>query len=360
MFFSAGKPLVALDIGGHTVKVAQLKKARKGYELLNFGMIPLPPDSVVDGEVENPAALAEAIRRLIKSEKIKSKEAVIGISGQSVIIKKISVPLMTEEELNEMIREEAEQYIPFDIDEVNLDFAIVRAEGEIPAEKGAQNEEKQMDVIIVAVRKEVIQAYLDVFKEVGMKVKVVDLAVFALNNVFEMNYGMESDGAVALVNIGGSMTNVSILENGITAYTRDINVGGSTISEEIQKNLSIGFSEAEKMKLGIIPRDQSKGDIIAQVKDAVEFICGELRKTFDMYEKTADHKVSKIYLSGGSCLMEGIELLVNQFLGIETEVVSSFRNVSCNPKKFDQDYVESMAPVAAIPIGLALRMAKDK
>lgn len=360
MFFSAGKPLVAIDIGGHTVKLAQLKKARKGYELLNFGMIPLPPDTVVDGEVENPQALAEAIRRLVKSEKIKSKEAVIGISGQSVIIKKISVPLMSEEELVEMIREEAEQYIPFDIEEVNLDFAIVKAEGEIPVEKGAHNEEKQMDVIIVAVRKDVIQSYLDVFKEVGIKIKVVDLAVFALCNIFELSHGLDTDAAVALVNIGGSMTNVNVLENGITAFTRDISIGGATISEEIQKNLSIGFSEAEKMKLGLIPREQDKADIIAQVKDAVEFICKELRKTFDMYEKTADYKIGKIYLAGGSCLMEGIDLLVNQYTGMETEIINSFGNISCNPKVFDQEYIESLAPVAAIPIGLALRMAKDK
>ncbi len=360
MLFASSQPLVALDIGSHSVKLAQLKKGRKGYELTNFGMIQLPEDTVMDGELENPQALADALRNLLKSEKIKNKNAVIGISGQSVIIKKISVPLMSEEELNEMIREEAEQYIPFDIDEVHLDFAIVKAEGDIPVEKGAANEEKQMDVIIVAVRKEVIQAYLDVFKEVGMKVKVVDLSAFALENAFELNYEIDTDAAVALVNLGGGMTNINILENGITAFTRDIGIGGATISEEIQKNMSIGFNEAEKMKLGMIPREINRDDLIAQVKDAVEFICGELRKTFDMYEKTSDYKVSKIYLSGGSCLMEGLDLLIHNNLGLETEVMNSFRNISCNVKGFDEQYIEAMGPVAAIPVGLALRMTNDK
>ena len=360
MFFSSSLPLVALDIGAHNVKLAQLKKGRKGVELVNFGMIQLPEDTVMDGELENPQALADALRNLLKSEKIKNKNAVIGISGQSVIIKKISVPLMSEEELIEMIREEAEQYIPFDIDEVHLDFAIVKAEGDVPVEKGATNEERQMDVIIVAVRKEVIQKYMDVFKEIGMKVKVVDLSAFALENAFELNYEVDRDAAIALVNIGGSMTNINIMEAGVTAFSRDITIGGSTISEEIQKNMSIGFKEAEKIKLGIIPREMNRADIIAQVKDAVEFICKEIRKTFDMYEKTSDLKVSKVYLSGGSCLMDGIDLLIHQNLNLEVEVVNSFRNVYCNNKHFDEQYIEAMGPVAAIPVGLALRMTNDK
>ena len=360
MFFSSSQPLVALDIGAHNVKLAQLKKGRKGFELMNFGMIQLPEDTVLDGELENPQALTDALRNLLKSEKIKNKNAVIGISGQSVIIKKISVPLMSEEDLIEMIREEAEQYIPFDIDEVHLDFAIVKAEGEIPAEKGATNEERQMDVIIVAVRKDVIKKYLDVFKELGIKVRIVDLSAFALENAFELNYEVDTDAAIALVNIGGSMTNINIMEAGITAFTRDIGIGGATISEEIQKNMSIGFKEAEKIKLGMVPREMNIADIAAQVKDSVEFICGELRKTFDMYEKTSDYKVSKIYLSGGSCLMEGLDFMIHQNLKMEVEVINSFRNVSCNKKKFDELYIDAMGPVAAIPIGLALRTIKDK
>jgi type IV pilus assembly protein PilM len=325
-------------------------------------MISLPPDTIMDGEIENAQALTDALRNLLKSEKIKNKEAVVGISGQSVIIKKISVPLMSEEELAEMIREEAEQYIPFDINEVNLDFQIVRAEGDIPVAKGATpvSEEKQMDVIIVAVRKEVVQSFLNVFKEVGMKVKVVDLAVFALQNIFEFNYEVETDASIALVNIGASMTNVNILEGGVTAFTRDIPIGGATISEEIQKSLSIGFSDAEKMKLGIILKEHSKNEVIPRLREGVQRICEEIRKTFDMFEKTSDFKVSKIYLCGGSCQMEGMDRLVHDFMGIDTEILNSFGKVSVSEKNFDREYLDAMGPVAAIPMGLALRMADDK
>lgn len=360
MLFGARKTLVAIDIGSYSIKLAQIKKSGKGYELLNYGMIMLPPDTLLDGEIDNPDAVVEALRSLLKSEKIKNKNIVLGLSGQSVIIKKISVPLMSEDDLAEMIREEAEQYIPFDIDEVNLDFQIVKTEGELPEEKVEGEEERQMDVLIVAARKDTIQVLLDVAKEVGLKVKVVDLSVFALENSFEINNEPEIDASVALVNIGASMTNVNILENGVTAYTKDLAVGGNTISELIQKNLSIGFSDAEKLKLGILFEGFTKADVIPHVRAGIENICTELANTFKSFGKLSEHKVSKIYLSGGTCLIDGIDKLIKDHLDMDVEATSAFRNIHYNPKQFDPEYIESMAIVAAIPVGLALRMINDK
>lgn len=368
MFFSSSKPLVALDIGGHSIKLAQMKKTNKGYELLNLAMISLPPDTIVDGEIENPEAVTEAINNLMKSEKIKNKNVVLGITGQSIVIRKISVPLMSPDQLAEMIREEAEQYIPYDIDEVNLDFEIIKAEGEIPEEKTETpeeppeegEEEKQMDVIIVAVRKDTIQVFLDVAKEAGLKPRVMDLASFALGNIFEMNEEIELDTTIALVNIGASMTNVNIIENGQTAFTRDMSVGGNNISEDIQTNLSVGFADAERLKLGALKEGFSNKDIIPHVRSGIEFICDELAKTFEQYEQTSEFKVSKIFLSGGSSLFEGLDTIVQEYLGIDTEVANVLRNVSYNKKHFDPEYVETMGTVAAVTIGLALRMADDK
>ncbi len=365
MLFSSQKPLVALDIGSHTIKLAQLKKTKKGYELLNFGMIQLPEDTMIDGEVENPEALTEAIKSLVKSEKVKSKNIVVGISGQSVIIKKISVPLMSFDELAEMIREEADNYIPYDIDEVNLDFEIIKAEGEIPEIKGESpaesgEEEKQMDVIIVAVRKDTIQAFLDVAKEAGLKIKVMDLSAFALGNTFELNHEVELDTALALVNIGASSTNINIIENGVTAFTRDMPVGGNTVTEEVQKKLSVGFSDAEKLKLGNITEDFKKEDVALHVKAGIENICEELAKTIEMFEKTSDFKVTKIYLSGGGALFEGLDMIFKDYLGIEMEFSNSVANIKFNRKHFDPDYVETIGIIGAIPIGLAMRMAEDK
>ncbi|MBI3793995.1 MAG: type IV pilus assembly protein PilM [Nitrospinae bacterium] len=359
MFFSSQKPLLAVDIGTHSLKVAQIKKNRAGYELLSFGCVNLPPDSVVDGEIENPKALADALSNLIKSEKIKCKDAVIGVSGQSVVIKKISVPMMPEEELEEMIREEAEQYIPFDIDEVNLDFQIVG--GDAMAEPSSSGpDERQMDVIIVAVQKTIIQSFLDIFKSVGLKVRVVDLSVFALENIFELSHGPALDSAIALVNIGATMTNINILERGTTAFARDLPMGASVISEEIQKGLSIGFGEAEKMKLGEIPDGRTKEEVIKNVLGGVEEICIEFRKTFDMFEKNSDIKISKIYLSGGGAMMDGMDRLVGDQLGISTEMINPFDKITFSDKRFDPQYLEAMAPSAVVSLGLALRTTEDK
>ncbi|MBI3580902.1 MAG: type IV pilus assembly protein PilM [Nitrospinae bacterium] len=363
MFFSSQKPLVAIDIGGYSVKVAQLRKTRKGYELLGFGMTHLPPDTVVDGEVENPQALTEALRNLLKAEKIKNKDAVVGICGQSVVIKKISVPVMSEDDLAEMIREEAEQYIPFDIEDVHMDFQIVKADGGVPAAgaaPAAAAEEKQMDVMIVAVQKDVIKSFMDVFKEVGVNVRVVDLSVFALENIFGLADRADYESAVALVNIGASMTNINVLERGTTAFARDIQMGSSVISEEIQKSLSVGFAEAEKIKLGHLPEGHSRQEIIPLIMAGVEELCLEIRKTFDLYEKTAELKVSKIYVSGGGAMLEGIDRMIRDQLKIDTELFNAFSGVVFDQKRFDPRYLEAMAPVAAIPLGLALRTASDK
>lgn len=362
MFLSSRSTLVALDIGSYSVKLARLEKTGRGYELLNFGMIPLPPDTLIDGEIENPEAITAVLRNIVKAEKLKNKNIVVGISGQSVIIKKISVPLMSEDELAEMIREEASQYIPFDIEEVHLDFQIVKADGEIPTKKGevAQDDERQMDVLIVAARKETIQVILDVAKDVGLRVRVVDLAVFALENAFELNYEVDMESSVALVNIGASSTNVNVLESGVTAFTRDLMVGGNTLSEEIQKKLSIGFADAEKLKLGILFEGFTKADVIPHVKTGLTKICDELKRTFDIFDKTAGSKISKVYMSGGACLMEGVETLIQEHIGIDTEVLNVFRNIRFNSKHFDDDYLESMSALAAIPIGLAMRTVGDK
>lgn len=365
MFFAKGKPLVALDIGSYSIKLAHIKQSGKGYELLNYGMIMLPPDTLVDGEIDNPDAVVEALRNLIKSEKIRNKNIVLGLSGQSVIIKKISVPIMSEDDLAEMIREEAEQYIPFDIEEVNLDFQIVKSEGDIPEESVEavaedEEDELQMDVLIVAARKDTIQVLIDVAKEVGLKVKVVDLSVFALENAFEINDELDMDSTIALVNIGASMTNVNILENGVTAYSKDLAVGGHTITELIQKNLSIGFSDAEKLKLGNLFESFTKADIIPHVKTGIKSICEELESTFKSFAKLSNSKVSKIYLNGGTCQLEGIDTLIHEYLGTDVEIMNAFRNIHYNQKHFDPEYIESMGTVAAIPVGLALRMVQDK
>ncbi|MBI5814588.1 MAG: type IV pilus assembly protein PilM [Nitrospinae bacterium] len=358
------KPFLGIDIGSSSVKLALLKSSKRGHELLNFGMAPLPLDAIVDGEVENPGAITDVIKNLIKAEKVPSsiKGCVFSVSGQSVIIKKITVPLMSEDDLAESIQQEAEQYIPFDIDEVNVDFQIVKCEGPIPkkGEKPAENEDRQMDVLLVAVKKEIIAQQSEILQNAGLKPSVVDLDVFAIENAFEMSYGLDVDDTAALVNIGAAVTNVNIIENGITAYTRDILAGGNKITEFVQKKMSVGFKDADKYKLGVLDEGMRRENVIPHVKAGLAELCEELRKTFEMYQRTSEGRVRRVHLSGGSAMIEGVETIVGQEIGLACDVVNPFRNIKFNPKVFDPEYIEKIAPMAVVAVGLAMRRLDDK
>ena len=363
MFDFGSKALLGIDVGSTSIKAALLKPVKGGYSLLNFGMTSLPPDTIVDGEVENPTAISEGIKNLMKSEKLSSyKHCAFSVSGQDVIIKKITVPLMSEEDLAESIQQEAEQYIPFDIDEVNVDFQIVSAEGDIPrkGEKVVGDEDRQMDVLLVAAKKNLVDEQKEIIQQAGLKAVVVDLDIFALENGYEVSGGLAMDDTFALVNIGASSTNVNIVENGVTAYTRDMSVGGNNITEMIQKNLNVGFRDAESIKLGHLTESVTEADLIPHIQRGVAEICSELTSTIEMYQKTSNERVKRIHLSGGTAMMEGIERMVTEETGLEADVINPFPNIKVSPKIFDQEYIDTIAPMAVIAIGLATRKLDDK
>jgi type IV pilus assembly protein PilM len=360
MLFSKKKPLVAVDIGGYSIKVVNLKKIQNGYELLNLGMTRLPPDSVVDGEIENPEAVIIALESLLKTEGISNRNVVMSVSGQSVVIKKISVPQMGEDELAEMIREEAEQYLPFDIDEVNLDFQIIKKITLSDGADGTDEAEADMDVLIVAARKDMVKVYQDVAAKTGLKMRVLDLDAFAIENAYEFTHEPELETAVALVNIGASMTNINILEEGVTAFTRDLHGGGNNISEEIQKNLQVSFSDAEKYKLGILDDRFTKDEITPHILNGLELLCREIGNLFDIFHKTSEYKISRIYLSGGTCRMENIDSLVEKYTGITSECMTPFSGISYNEENIDPEYIAEMNTVMTLPVGLAIRMLGEK
>ncbi|MBI4666141.1 MAG: type IV pilus assembly protein PilM [Nitrospinae bacterium] len=364
LFALTNRPCLGVDIGSYSIKLALVKKTKRGYELANFGMIPLPPDAIVEREVENPGAVSDTLKNLMAAEKVPSsiKNCAFSVSGQSVIIKKITVPLMSEDDLAESIQQEAEQYIPFDIDEVNVDFQIVKHEGPIPkkGQKLPENEDRQMDVLLVAVKKDVLGEQAEILKNAGLKPSVADLDVFALENGYEAAYGLDADDTVALVNIGASITNVNIIENGITAYTRDIPMGGNKISETIQKNMNVPFKEAEKYKLGVFEGGLRREQVIPHLKAGLAAICDELKKTFDMYHRTSESRVRRVRVCGGTAMIEGVETIMGQELGLSCELINPFRNIKVNTKVFDPEYIEKIAPMAVVAVGLAIRRLGDK
>lgn len=350
--------MIGIDIGSHSIKLAQLRKKKNSYELMNFGVMPINPEFIVDGVVENVEGVADALKRLLLCEKIKTKYAVTSVSGESVIIKKISVPVMAEEKLAESIKAEAEQYIPYDIEEVNVDSFILRADS---AEEGPQGEgERQMDVILAAIKKDVIESRLQVLKSAGLYPVVVDLDVFAIENCFELNGEFDPRTVTALVNIGASSTNINIVEGGVTAFTRDISIGSDAFNRAIQKELNVGPEVAEQLKLGIEVEGITQNQVAPIVINALADITKEIFKSFEFFSTARNREVDNIVLSGGAAIMPGLDRQVSEKLEKKTEILNPFLNIKVNYKNFDSDYLETIGPMAAVSIGLASRRFNDK
>jgi len=343
--------VVGVDIGTHSIKVVELKLSGTSIHLQSFGLAPVPPQAIVDGAILDKGAIVDSLQGLLHEHKIKRKQAAMGLSGHSVIVKKISLPEMTEAELEESIHWEAEQYIPFAIDDVNLDFQII---------EGGSSEEGKMDVLLVAAKKDKIDDYTDLLIQAGLQPAVVDLDSFALQNSWEINYEAVPGRNVALVNIGAGFTNISVLRNGMTSFTRDISIGGNFYTDAIQKEFGLSAEQSERIKIG--EEGGPDPEAVRRVMDGVsENIAVEIQRSFDFFRATSSEQgIHQILLSGGSSRVRHLDTFLGQRLKVEVEVNNPFQNIRINPKKFDEESLRELAPVAAVAVGLALRKAGDR
>jgi type IV pilus assembly protein PilM len=262
-----------------------------------------------------------------------------------VIIKRVSLPDMSEEELSESIKFEAEQYIPFDIDDVNLDFQIL----------GPKEEPGQMDVMLVAVKKDIINEYLSVVKEAGFNCQIVDVNSFALENIYEVNYEIEPGKNIALINIGASTINMNILKGGISVFTRDSAVGSNLHTEVLQREFNLTFDVAERLKRNEPVENISTQDSLSVMDLASEEIIGEVNRSLEYFHE----EINEVILSGGCALIKDFPKILAEKIGVETKIMQPFKNIKI-PKKFDMSYIEEMSPMAVIAAGLALRRPGDR
>lgn len=346
--------LIGLDIGSSSVKVCQLKESRRSYQLQCFGIIPLPPEAIVDGSIMNQTAVVDAVRELIASQKIKQKDVAVSVSGHSVILRKINLPVMTREELDESIQWEAEQYIPFDINDVNIDVSILND----------HNDQGQMDVLLVAAKKDMINDYINVVREAGLMAQVVDVDSFAVQNAFEINYNLPVGETVALINVGASVVNINVVHSGISAFTRDIAQGGNQYTDEIQKQLNVSYDEAEALKIGGGGNDQDSvvpQEVERVMQQVSETIANDVQRSLDFYAATsADASISRIYLSGGCAKVPALARAIEAKTGVPVETVDPFRNIDIAARGLDPNFLRAQAPVAAVSVGLALRSADER
>jgi type IV pilus assembly protein PilM len=352
VLFNRSKPVVGLDIGSSAVKAIELKPAGRGFRVAAIGVEPLPPDSIVDGAIIDAGAVTDAVRRVLQSPKFKAKDVVASLSGSAVIVKKISLPVMSEQDLEESIYWEAEQYIPFDIQDVNLDYQVLTPLAE---------RQGTMDVLLVAAKKDKIADYTGVVSQSGRTPVVVDIDAFALQNAFEANYGNEPGKVVALVNVGASAVNINIVSGGQSVFTRDVSIGGNAFTEAVQKELGLPFEGAEDAKKGLAVDGVRFDDVRPVLRAVTDNVLLEVEKTFDFYKATsASDRIDRVVLSGGASLVDGFDQAVRERLDTEVERFDPFRQVTLDSAKLQVGPAEDFAPVCAVAVGLALRKGGDR
>ncbi|MDI7258743.1 MAG: type IV pilus assembly protein PilM [Thermodesulfobacteriota bacterium] len=352
MILGKKKGLVGLDIGSSSIKLVELAEGKHAYKLQNLGIAPLPPEAIVDGALMDSVTIIDTIQELISSTKSKTKDVVTSVSGHSVIVKRITLPFMSESELEESIQWEAERYIPFDINDVNIDFQILGSSIENP---------EVMDVVLVAAKKDIINDYVSVIIESGLNPVMIDVDSFALENMLSVNYEIDKEETVAVANVGASVTNINILKKNVTAFTRDIFKGGNQITEEIQRQLHIDYEEAEKIKVGSKIDAASQPVIQDVLRTASESLAAEIGNSIDFFQSTTTYeKIGKLYLSGGGSKIKDFDIILQQQIGLPVEIVNPFKKIEFSEKNFDLEYLREIGPMTAVGVGLATRKVGDR
>lgn len=347
VLFRKAKNLVGLDIGSSAVKLVELKEGKEGtFQLVKAGMEVLSPEAIVDGAIMDSSLVVETISRLLASTGVKNPNVAVSVSGHSVIVKKIMLPTMPEEELSESIRWEAEQYVPFDINDVYLDYVVL--------DPGAVGE--TMGVLLVAAKKEKVDDFKNVVTQAGRTPALVDVDAFALQNCYEVNYGADPGRVVALVNVGASVMNVNILAQGQTVFWRDITFGGNQFTDALQKAYSLNFEQAESLKRGEPVAGQTAQTIQPVLTGVAEDAAAELQKTLDFFQATSGaERVDSIMISGGGAKAAHLEDVLKDKFGLPVEVLNPFRSIFTDDRAVDAAWLSEASPSLAIAVGLGVR-----
>ncbi len=352
MIFRKKDQLVGLDIGSSQIKVAVLKEAGKGYVLQKLGMTAIPVGIIDEGRIMDPDALAQIIRTLFRTNGIKHKNVAISTGGYSVVIKTIVVPTTSEKELVSSIRTEAEQYIPYDIEDVNLDFQILG-----PSEFS----DDQMNVLLVAVKKDLVAEYIDLINQAGLNPCIIDVDSFALQNIYETIYQPVDEEMVLLVDVGASKTSMNILKGKHSLMMRDNASGTVQIRDEIMAEIDCSSDRAEQILRGTSAGEMSEVRLKEICLDVVQMWCSEIQAIVKTHlSKSNDGEINKVIVSGGGSFLEGfVEFLASE-LSAPVSIIDPFQGITVDPKAFSPAFLAGISAQAPIAMGLSLRKMDDK
>jgi type IV pilus assembly protein PilM len=343
--FGSNKSIVGLDIGSNSIKAVELQRSRGEVMVSHLGMELLASDIVVDSMIVDSGSVASAISKIFAEHAFKAKQVATSVSGHSVIVKKISMQTMDEPELGEAVRNEAAQYIPFDMSDVNVDYQVLSDNLDGPT----------IDVLLVAVKKDKILNYTNALQLSGRQPAIVDIDAFALQNCYEYNYDPAPNSTVALLNIGASVMNINIVRGTIPLFTRDVSVGGNQYTDSLQKELDLSYDDAEALKLGKKVGTVSEDAKLPILQQVTEIIVLEIQKTFDFFRATASGEhIERIYISGGSSQVPGLIEALRQEFSIPVDPMNPFLKI-IPPIGEGADLIEKNSVQLAVAVGLALR-----
>lgn len=347
MFFSS-KKVIGIDLGSSSIKLVELEASGGGFNLVSFGVVPTPQDSISNGLISESGNLSGAISSFIQESKTKTKNSVTGMWGSSIIIKKISIPRVDSKVLRETIRFEAEQYIPFEISSVALTHVVL----------GTNQSSDTMDVLVIAAKSDQLVQYVEAISLSGLKCSIMDANCIALANCFELNYGVQANETIALMNFGAETTNFVVTHNGEMIFCRDIGVGGNNISTEISRSLGVSISEADTFKISALAGAEVPDEVHTIISSEIEKMVEEIKNSFDFFSASnVGFNVSRVFFSGGSAHLSSLIQQVAISLGMTFEKMDPFKKVKVNTKKFNINYLEKISYLAPIAVGLAAREA---
>jgi type IV pilus assembly protein PilM len=338
------KPLAGLDLGSTAIKLVALEQNRESLRLVAFGFAPVPRETIVDGSIVNEQAAIAAIWRAFEGQGIKGDRVAIAVSGNSVIVKRVSVPA-ADGKISEWIQSEASQHIPFELSDVNLSYQFFEPE------PGGQRE-----VVLAAAKKETVAAHTGLVGHAGRAADVVDIGAFALENCYEVNYDPPPDKTVALLNIGASLTNISIVRGDQPLFTRDVPLGGNHYTEALIKQLDLSYEDAEKLKRGEDLEHYTVEQGQAILHPVTETLVLETRKTFDFFRASAGAEtIERMWISGGTARLPGLQALLEEEFSMPVGELDPFRKIEIPEDRTDREEIRRLAPQFAIAVGLALR-----
>jgi type IV pilus assembly protein PilM len=347
MFKRTNKSMVGVDIGSSSVKAVELQGRNGDFQLVSLGYESLQPDSVVDGQIMELNSVSNAIGSIFNEHRIKTTKVAAGVNGHSVIVKNIVLPQMSQEELQESFAWHAEEHIPFDISDVNLDYHVTASTDDA------------IHVLMAACKRDKVSNLKQAIQLAGKQPAVIDVDAFALQNCYELNYNPQPGEIVALLNIGASTTNINILNGNRSVFTRDASFGGNQYTSLLQKELGLTFEQAEQVKRGMpMPAGNENVETAPILETVSDILALEIQKTMDFYRATVDDSesaVGKILVSGGGSKLMGLMGFLSKQFEIPVEIFDPFKRIKVDARGFDPEYMREIVPEMAIAVGLALR-----